>query len=84
MSEHLVNRYINFSKLKDYESDINYFVHTGNTPMDIAAAYGDLRVFELIKTKWDTLPAAGGDKKKGKGGTAKPGKSPSPVHDKVG
>jgi len=38
----------------------------GKSPLDLAAAYGDPRVYDIIKAKWDTLPPAKptADKKK--------------------
>jgi len=28
----------------------------GKTPMDIARTFADLRVYDLVKAKWDNLP----------------------------
>lgn len=38
--------------------------------MDIAVAWADARVFDIVKAKWDTLPVQS-DKKGDKKGTAK-------------
>ena len=48
--------------------------------MDLAAAWADARVFEIVKAKWDSLPppADKKDQKKGgakKGGAKRPGSS---------
>ena len=40
----------------------------GQTPLDIAASWADLRVYDIVKTKWDSLPPLPDKKKGGKGG----------------
>lgn len=53
------------------------------TPLDIAQAWADWRVLEIVQRKWDTLPPTDDKKKKkggkgGKGGAAKrPTSAPS-------
>ena len=53
---------------------------SGHTPMDLAASWADARVFNIVKAKWDSLPAPKDkkdDKKGGKkgGGAKRPGSS---------
>lgn len=36
--------------------------------MDIATAWADPRVYDIVKAKWDTLPPMNDKKKGGKGG----------------
>ena len=47
--------------------------------MDLAASWADARVFNIVKTKWDSLPVPKDkkDEKKGakKGGAKRPGSS---------
>ena len=52
-----------------------YFV--GQTPMDIAGAYADPRVYMAVKAKWDTLPNMGDKKKGGKGKGSPKAKRPT-------
>lgn len=49
--------------------------------MDIAAAYGDARVYDIVKTKWDSLPPPSDKKKKGKGAAKKSAKRPKSSGD---
>ena len=46
--------------------------------MDIAAAWSDFRVYDIVKTKWDSLPPPPDKKKGAKGakGGSKGGKRP--------
>ena len=47
--------------------------------MDLAGAYGDLRVYDIVKAKWDGLPSSKDKKGKGGAGGKKGGKgSPGP------
>lgn len=49
----------------------------GQSPLDVASAYADPRVYLAVKAKWDSLPAPK-DKKGGKGGKSSPkGKRPT-------
>jgi len=49
----------------------------GQNPMDLAGAWGDLRVYELIRTKWDSMPPMNDKNKKGGGKGTSGGKSSS-------
>jgi hypothetical protein len=51
---------------------------SGLNPVDIASYWGDPRVYDIVKTKWDSLPPPQ-DKKKGakKGGGKRPASTPS-------
>ena len=60
---------------------------SGQNPVDLAASWGDARVYDIVKTKWDSLPPPN-DKKKGgkgaaKGGGKRPKSSASGDGDKV-
>ncbi len=55
---------------------INGFQISGHNPCDIAASYGDARVYDIVKAKWDSLPPLNDKKKGGKGGN-KTGKRPA-------
>ena len=46
----------------------------GQNPVDLAAAWGDARVYDIVKTKWDSLPPPNDKKKGGKGAGGKGGK----------
>lgn len=57
----------------------------GHTPMDVAIAWADPRVVDVVQLKWESLPAMGDKKggkgKKGKGGggkTTRPSSGPAP------
>ena len=50
--------------------------------MDVAAAWADLRVYDIVKTKFDSLPVPK-DKKKGGKGDKKGGKATPVTTDKV-
>ena len=49
---------------------------SGQNPVDIAGAWADLRVYDIVKAKWDSLPPMNDKKKGGKGGK-KTGKRPT-------
>lgn len=49
---------------------IIYLLVAGQNPVDIAAAFADPRVYDIVRLKFDSLPAPN-DKKKGKGKGAK-------------
>ena len=46
----------------------------GQNPVDIAASWGDARVYDIVRIKWDSLPPPPDPKKKGrkKQGTKRP------------
>ena len=46
--------------------------------MDLAAAWADARVFEIVKTKWDSLPPPPDKKDQKKGGAKKGGGAKRP------
>ena len=50
----------------------------GQNAVDIAGYWADPRVYDIVKTKWDSLPPVN-DKKKGakKGGGKRPASTPS-------
>ena len=56
---------------------------SGHNPSEIAAAFADLRVYDIVRTKYDSLPAPN-DKKKGAKGGKKTGKSSSAGGDDGG
>lgn len=45
--------------------------------MDIAGAYADPRVYQVVKAKWDTLPTPNDKKKGGKGKGSPKAKRPT-------
>ena len=47
---------------------VHYLSSVEQTPLDLSAAYGDFRVYDIIKTKLDSMPAPKDKKKGGKGG----------------
>ena len=49
----------------------SWYCIPGQTPVDIAASWADPRVYDIVKTKWDSLPPPP-DKKKGGKGAKKP------------
>ena len=52
--------------------------------MDVAVAYGDARVYDIVKTKWDSLPPPSDKKKKAAAAARKPGgKRPKSTDPKV-
>ena len=46
--------------------------------MDIAVSWADSRVFDIVKTKWDTLPVISDKKGDKKGAKKASGKTTSP------
>lgn len=59
----------------------------GHNPVDIAASWADPRVYDIVKTKWDSLPAPNDKKKGGKGkkaaGKKRPNSGPSATEGKT-
>lgn len=52
-------------------------VFTEETPLDIAAAYADFKVYSLIKERWDALPVVKDKKKTKKRASARPKSTPA-------
>ena len=50
---------------------------TGQTPLDIATAWADSRVYDLIKAKSDSMPSSKDKKKGGKPAGKRPKSTPS-------
>lgn len=66
---------------------MNWNLFLGQTPVDIAKAWADPRVLDIIQKKWDSLPTQKDGKKKGAkkgGGKAKRPLSVPPENKDVG